>query len=140
MREAVKLKKESNQAFSAILLTRLQKADLESSETGLPISGDEVAEVFKKLLGGKAPGVDKVHPEFLRALDVVGLSRLTSLGHRGQSLWTGRSRWWSPSLKRGTEGCVPTTGGSHSSASLAVAAGEKKSWWGWCANRFPCLI
>ena len=26
--------------------------------------------------------------------------------------------WWSPSLKRGTGGCVPTTGGSHSSASL----------------------
>ena len=44
---------------------------------GTPISGAEVAEVVKKLLGGKAPGVDEVRPEFLRALDVVGLSWLT---------------------------------------------------------------
>ena len=61
---------------------------------GPPISGAEVAEVVEKLLGGKAPGVDEVRPEFLRALDVVGLSWLTrsaaSLGHRGQCLWTGR--------------------------------------------------
>jgi len=32
----------------------------------------------------------------------------TSRGHRGQCHWTGRLGWWSPSLKRGTEGCVPT--------------------------------
>ncbi|TWW62340.1 hypothetical protein D4764_04G0009870 [Takifugu flavidus] len=45
--------------------------------TGSRISGDEVAEVVKKLLGGKAPGVDEIPPEFLKALDVVGLSWLT---------------------------------------------------------------
>ena len=44
-----------------------------------PISGAEVAEVVKKLLCGKAPGVDEVCPEFLKALDVVGLSWLTRL-------------------------------------------------------------
>ncbi|TWW54144.1 hypothetical protein D4764_0165650 [Takifugu flavidus] len=43
------------------------------------ISGAEVAEVVKKLLGGKAPGVDEIRPEFLKALDVVGLSWLTRL-------------------------------------------------------------
>ena len=59
---------------------------------GPPISGAEVAEVVKKLLGGKAPGMDEVRPEFLRALDVVGLSA-ESRGHRGQCLWTGRSGW-----------------------------------------------
>ncbi|TWW74493.1 hypothetical protein D4764_14G0004960 [Takifugu flavidus] len=37
----------------------------------------EVAKVVKKLLGGKAPGVDEIRPEFLKALDVVGLSWLT---------------------------------------------------------------
>ena len=38
--------------------TRSEEAESESSEMGTPISGAEVAEVVKKLLGGKAPGVD----------------------------------------------------------------------------------
>ena len=46
---------------------------------GSPISGAEVAEVVRKLLGGRVPGVDEVCPEFLKALDVVGLSWLTRL-------------------------------------------------------------
>ena len=58
---------------------RSEEAESESSETGPPISGAEVAEVVKMLLGGKAPRVDEVRPEFLRALDVVGLSWLTRL-------------------------------------------------------------
>ena len=37
-----------------------EEAQSESTETGPPISGAEVAEVVKKLLGGKAPGVDEV--------------------------------------------------------------------------------
>ncbi|TWW81711.1 hypothetical protein D4764_01G0015260 [Takifugu flavidus] len=45
--------------------------------TGSWISGAEVAKVVKKVLGGKAPGVDEIHPEFLKALDVVGLLWLT---------------------------------------------------------------
>ncbi|KAK0156594.1 putative uncharacterized transposon-derived protein F52C9.6 [Merluccius polli] len=40
------------------------------SGVGSPISGAEVAEVVRKLLGGRAPGVDEVRPEFLKALDV----------------------------------------------------------------------
>ncbi|TWW57747.1 R2DM Retrovirus-related Pol polyprotein from type II retrotransposable element [Takifugu flavidus] len=48
-------------------------------EMGSRISGAEVAEVVKKLLGGKAPGVDEIRPESLKALDVVGLSWLTRL-------------------------------------------------------------
>ncbi|TWW71611.1 hypothetical protein D4764_16G0001080 [Takifugu flavidus] len=47
--------------------------------TGSHISGAEFAEVVKKLLGGKVPGVDEIRPEFLKALDVVGLSWLTRL-------------------------------------------------------------
>ncbi|TWW77394.1 hypothetical protein D4764_12G0007840 [Takifugu flavidus] len=46
---------------------------------GSHISGAEVAEVVKKLLSGKAPGVDEICLEFLKALDVVGLSWLTRL-------------------------------------------------------------
>ncbi|TWW66954.1 hypothetical protein D4764_20G0009860 [Takifugu flavidus] len=48
-------------------------------EMGSHISGAEVAEIVKKLLGGKAPGVDEICLEFLKALDVVGLSWLTRL-------------------------------------------------------------
>uniref|UniRef100_A0A669BVU6 Endonuclease/exonuclease/phosphatase domain-containing protein n=1 Tax=Oreochromis niloticus TaxID=8128 RepID=A0A669BVU6_ORENI len=44
-----------------------------------PISGGEVTEAVKQLLDDRAPGVDEVHPEFLKALDVVGLSWLTRL-------------------------------------------------------------
>ena len=39
----------------------------------------EVTEVVGKLLGGKAPGVDEIHPEYLKSLDVVGLPWLTRL-------------------------------------------------------------
>jgi len=39
----------------------------------------EVAEVVKKLFRGKAPGVDEIHPEMLKALHIVGLSWLTRL-------------------------------------------------------------
>ena len=38
--------------------------------------------MVRKLLGGRAPGVDEVRPEFLKALDVVGLSWLTRRQHR----------------------------------------------------------
>ncbi|TWW71602.1 hypothetical protein D4764_16G0000990, partial [Takifugu flavidus] len=48
-------------------------------EIGSHISGAEVAKVVNKLLVGKAPGVDEIRPEFLKALDVVGLSWLTRL-------------------------------------------------------------
>ncbi|XP_051922980.1 uncharacterized protein LOC127601606 [Hippocampus zosterae] len=57
----------------------LEEAEPGDSEVGSPISVVEVTDVVKKLLGGKAPGVDEIRPEFLKALDVVGLSWLTRL-------------------------------------------------------------
>jgi exonuclease III len=57
----------------------IEEAEPEDSGSGSPISGAEVAEVVKKLLGGKAPGVDEIRPEYLKALDVVGLCWLTRL-------------------------------------------------------------
>ncbi|KAI3373545.1 hypothetical protein L3Q82_022136 [Scortum barcoo] len=39
----------------------------------------EVTEVVRKLRSGKAPGVDEIRPEYLKSLDVVGLSWLTRL-------------------------------------------------------------
>ncbi len=49
------------------------------SEVASSITRAEVTEVVKKLLGGKAPGVDEIRPEYLKSLDVVGLSWLTRL-------------------------------------------------------------
>ncbi|XP_051929449.1 uncharacterized protein LOC127605710 [Hippocampus zosterae] len=57
----------------------LEEAEYGDSEVGSPISVVKVTDVVKKLLGGKAPGVDEICPEFLKALDVVGLSCLTRL-------------------------------------------------------------
>ena len=57
------------------------EAESESLKMGPPISGAEVAKVVKKLLSGRAPGVDEIRPEFLKALDVVGLCWLP-LQHR----------------------------------------------------------
>ncbi|KAI3357887.1 hypothetical protein L3Q82_016268 [Scortum barcoo] len=67
-------------------------------------------------LGGKALGVDEIRPEYLKSLDVVGLSWLTHAsatlhGGWGQYLWSGKLGWWSLFLKRGTGECVPTTEG-----------------------------
>ena len=39
----------------------------------------EVSKVVKKLLSGKVLGVDVIHPEMLKALDIVELSLLAQL-------------------------------------------------------------
>uniref|UniRef100_A0A8C6KM13 Reverse transcriptase domain-containing protein n=1 Tax=Nothobranchius furzeri TaxID=105023 RepID=A0A8C6KM13_NOTFU len=44
-----------------------------------PLSGAEVAEVVKQLHSGGAPGVDEIHPGYLKTMDVVGLLWLTRL-------------------------------------------------------------
>ncbi len=51
----------------------------EDSGEALPVSLAEVSEVVKKLLSSKALGVDEIHPEILKGLDIVGLSCLTRL-------------------------------------------------------------
>ncbi|KAK3568863.1 hypothetical protein QTP86_018965 [Hemibagrus guttatus] len=51
----------------------------EEPEADSFITQAEIAEVVQQLLGGKAPGVDEIHPEYLKSLDVVGLSWLTHL-------------------------------------------------------------
>ncbi len=55
------------------------ETELEDLEVGSLISGAEVAEAVKQLHGSNAPGVDEICPEFLKTLDVVGLSWLTHL-------------------------------------------------------------
>ncbi|KAK3549592.1 hypothetical protein QTP86_005249 [Hemibagrus guttatus] len=57
----------------------VEEPEAEDSEVDSSITQAEVTEVVQQLLGGKAPGVDEIHPEYLKSLDVVGLSWLTRL-------------------------------------------------------------
>ncbi|TWW55948.1 hypothetical protein D4764_09G0009980 [Takifugu flavidus] len=73
--------------------------------TGSLVSGAEVAEVVKKLLGGKAPGVDEIHPEFLKALDVKEDRRVCS-NYRGITLLSLPGKVYSGVLERRVHGIV----------------------------------
>ena len=55
------------------------EAELEDEGGSSLISLGEVTEVVKQLHNGKAPGVDEIHPEMLKALGVEGLSWFTHL-------------------------------------------------------------
>ncbi|KAK3555302.1 hypothetical protein QTP86_014896, partial [Hemibagrus guttatus] len=64
----------------------VEEPEAEDSEVNSFITQAEVTEVVQQLLGGKAPGVDEIRPEYLKCLDVVGLSWLTrasGLGDQG---------------------------------------------------------
>ena len=56
-----------------------EEAESEASGEAPLISLAEVTEVVKQLFSGKAPGVDEIRPEMLKALDSVGLLWLTRL-------------------------------------------------------------
>ncbi|KAK3518675.1 hypothetical protein QTP70_007168 [Hemibagrus guttatus] len=57
----------------------IEEPEAKDSEVDSFITQAEVTEVVQQLLGGKAPGVDEIRPEYLKSLDVVGLSWLTRL-------------------------------------------------------------
>ncbi|KAK3566946.1 hypothetical protein QTP86_006763 [Hemibagrus guttatus] len=57
----------------------VEEPEAEDSEVDSFITQAVVTEVVQQLLGGKAPGVDEIRPEYLKSLDVVGLSWLTRL-------------------------------------------------------------
>ena len=57
----------------------IEEAEAGDSEVDSFITQAEVTEVVQKLLSGKEPGVDEIRPEYLKSLDVVGLSWLTRL-------------------------------------------------------------
>ncbi|KAK3563826.1 hypothetical protein QTP86_002743 [Hemibagrus guttatus] len=52
----------------------VEEPEAEDSEVDSFITQAEVTEVVQQLLGDKAPGVDEIRPEYLKSLDVVGLS------------------------------------------------------------------
>lgn len=58
------------------------EAEIENFGPDSSISGAEFAKVVKKLIGGRAPGVDEICLEFLKVMDVVGLCCLMCIGGR----------------------------------------------------------
>ncbi|KAK3509801.1 hypothetical protein QTP70_011165 [Hemibagrus guttatus] len=88
-------RKASGKFWQTVRRLRREEPEAENSEVDSFITQAEVTEVVQQLLGGKALGVDEIRPEYLKSLDVVGLSWLTRLcniawGGQGQCLWTGR--------------------------------------------------
>ena len=67
--------------FEELLTNTSSVEEAESEDSGEASSMHlaEVSQAVKKLLSGKVPGVDEIHPEMLKALDIVGLSGLTCL-------------------------------------------------------------
>ncbi|KAK3525266.1 hypothetical protein QTP86_024908, partial [Hemibagrus guttatus] len=65
--------------WQTVRCLRREEPKAEDSEVDSFITQADVTEVVQQLLGGKAPGVDEIRPEYLKSLDVVGLSRLTCL-------------------------------------------------------------
>ncbi|KAK3542019.1 hypothetical protein QTP86_010364 [Hemibagrus guttatus] len=57
----------------------IEEPEAENSEVDSFITQTEVTEVVQQLLVGKAPGLDEIRPEYLKSLDVVGLSWLIRL-------------------------------------------------------------
>ncbi|KAK3532843.1 hypothetical protein QTP70_000267 [Hemibagrus guttatus] len=57
----------------------IEEPEAEDSEVDSFITQAEVTEVVQQLLGGKALGVDEIRLEYLKSLDVEGLSWLTRL-------------------------------------------------------------
>ncbi|KAI3352367.1 hypothetical protein L3Q82_005333 [Scortum barcoo] len=111
-----------------------EEAEAGVSEVDSSITQAEVTEVVRKLRSGKAPGVDEIRPEYLKSLDVVGLSWLTRLCNIAWRLGTVPLVWQTgvvvPLFKKGTGECVPTTG-DHTSQppreGLRQGTGEENS-------------
>ena len=66
------------------LLNPTDTPSIEETEAGVSevdtfITQDKVTEVVREPLSGKAPGVNEIHPESIKALDAVRLSWLTCL-------------------------------------------------------------
>jgi len=81
-------------------------------ETESPITLAEIAEGVKMLPSAKALDVDKIQPEMLKALDIMGLTRLFNVARTSGTM----SLEWQtgvvvPSLRKGTGECFLTAGG-----------------------------
>ncbi|KAI3351882.1 hypothetical protein L3Q82_020711, partial [Scortum barcoo] len=92
-RDSGKPKKYFEDLLNPTDLPSNEEAEDGDSEVDSSITQAKVTEVVRKLLGGKAPGVDEIRPEYLKSLDVVGLSWLTRLCNIAWRLGTVPLEW-----------------------------------------------
>ncbi|KAK3511695.1 hypothetical protein QTP70_014525, partial [Hemibagrus guttatus] len=106
----------------------VEEPEAKDSEVDSFITQAEVTEVVQQLLGGKAPGVDEIRPEYLKSLDVVGLSWLTRLCNIAWQSGTVPLDWATgvviPLFKKRDRRVFSNYGGSHSSASQGKSIPE----------------
>ncbi|KAK3516010.1 hypothetical protein QTP70_000994 [Hemibagrus guttatus] len=106
----------------------IEEPEAEDSEVDSFITQVEVTEVVQQLLGGKAPGVDELYPEYLKSLDVVGLCLLTRLCNIVWRSGTVPLDWATgmmiPIFKKGDRRVCSNYRGSHSSASQGKSIPE----------------
>ncbi|KAI3358215.1 hypothetical protein L3Q82_003218 [Scortum barcoo] len=108
-----------------------EEAEAGVSEVDSSITQAEVTEVVRKLRSGKAPGVDEIRPEYLKSLDVVGLSwltRLCNIAWRGITL-----------LSLPEEGLRQGTGEENSADSRPSDSGGTMRFSSWSWNTGPAL-
>ncbi|KAI3366391.1 hypothetical protein L3Q82_000549 [Scortum barcoo] len=137
-----------------------EEAEAGVSEVDSSITQAEVTEVVRKLLSGKAPGVDEIRPEYLKSLDVVGLSWLTRLCNIAWRLGTVPLVWQTgvvvPLFKKGDrrvcsnhrgitllslprEGLRQGTGEENSADSRPSDSGGTMRFSSWSWNTGPAL-
>lgn len=87
-------------------------SEVDSAITHAEVPGTQVV---INLLGGSASGVDEMHPQYFKSLDVVGLSWLARLGNITWHLGIVPREWQSNVVDTGRR--FPTIGGQHFSAS-----------------------
>ncbi|KAI3375665.1 hypothetical protein L3Q82_003973 [Scortum barcoo] len=96
-----------------------EEAEAGVSEVDSSITQAEVTEVVRKLRSGKAPGVDEIRPEYLKSLDVVGLSWLTRLCSIAWRLGTVPLEWQTGA--HNSQGPEGVRFGNHRISSLLFA-------------------
>lgn len=105
--------------LSPINMSSVEETETEDSNESSPISLAELAEVVKKLLCGRAPGVDEFYPLFSEGSGqnwaVFAVRPLQCCIEGRDSVSPG---WWFPFSKRVTGGCAPNIRVSQCSASL----------------------
>ncbi|KAK3517180.1 hypothetical protein QTP70_000775 [Hemibagrus guttatus] len=112
VRDAVKLNKESYRAWLAQGTPEAAEAYRQAKRTKAVVVSEAKTRVWEEFGEAMEKDYRTASGKFWQTV-----RRLRRRGVQEQCLWTGRPGWWSLFLRRGTGGCVPTIGESHSSAS-----------------------
>lgn len=100
VKDAVKLKEYFEELLNPVIKASTKEAGAGDSKVDSVITRAEVTQVVTKLLSGKVSGMENIHPEYLKSLDVVGLCWLTPLQHH-VGVWASATGVVVPLFKKG---------------------------------------